>query len=232
MQDVIRMTYDVALCHLDEITKIWSLSHPDDLVIPSISSGWLIVDALYHPDDLPAVGISSGWVTANSLCHPDDKLFHFMSSGWLNWGWFLIRMSYGNVIMSSGWDSKFLFSTPRGGPSALPYFRTFLVVTRYYFVITSKKWTISFLERIIRFGLVTSYITVAAWAMFILWKHVITCPWPWYLLLYDDVIKWKHFPRYWPFVRGIHRSPVNSRHKCQWRGALMFFLSAPEQTVE
>ena len=23
---------------------------------------------------------------------------------------------------------------------------------------------------------------------------------------YDDVIKWKHFPRYWPFVRGIHRS--------------------------
>ena len=27
---------------------------------------------------------------------------------------------------------------------------------------------------------------------------------------HDDVIKWKHFPRYWPFVRGIHRSPVNS----------------------
>ena len=22
---------------------------------------------------------------------------------------------------------------------------------------------------------------------------------------YDDVIKWKHFPRNWPFVRGIHR---------------------------
>ena len=38
----------------------------------------------------------------------------------------------------------------------------------------------------------------------------------------DDVIKWKHFPRYWPFVRGIHRSPVNSTHKGQWRGALMF----------
>ena len=39
-----------------------------------------------------------------------------------------------------------------------------------------------------------------------------------------DVIKWKHFPRYWPFVRGIHRSPVNSPHKGQWRGALMFSL--------
>ena len=41
---------------------------------------------------------------------------------------------------------------------------------------------------------------------------------------HDDVIKWKHFPRYWPFVRGIHRSPVNSPHKGQWRGALMFCL--------
>ena len=28
--------------------------------------------------------------------------------------------------------------------------------------------------------------------------------------LHDDVIKWKHFPRYWPFVRGIHRSPMNT----------------------
>ena len=27
---------------------------------------------------------------------------------------------------------------------------------------------------------------------------------------HDDVIKWRQFPRYWPFVRGIHRSPVNS----------------------
>ena len=39
---------------------------------------------------------------------------------------------------------------------------------------------------------------------------------------HDDVIKWKHFPSNWPFVRGIHRSPVNSPHKGQWRGALMF----------
>ena len=30
------------------------------------------------------------------------------------------------------------------------------------------------------------------------------------------------FTRYWPFVRGIHRSPVNSHHKGQWRGVLMF----------
>ena len=36
--------------------------------------------------------------------------------------------------------------------------------------------------------------------------------------------RWKHFPRYWPLVQGIHRSLVNSPHKGQWRGALMFSL--------
>ena len=43
-------------------------------------------------------------------------------------------------------------------------------------------------------------------------------------IIHDDVIEWKHFPRYWPFVRGIHRPPVNSSHKGQWRRALMFSL--------
>ena len=41
---------------------------------------------------------------------------------------------------------------------------------------------------------------------------------------HNDVIKWKYFPRYWPFARGIHRSPANSPHKGQWNGALMFSL--------
>ena len=41
---------------------------------------------------------------------------------------------------------------------------------------------------------------------------------------HDDVMKWKHFPRNSPFVRGIHRSPVNSPHKGQWRGPPMFSL--------
>ena len=44
--------------------------------------------------------------------------------------------------------------------------------------------------------------------------------------VFDDVIKWKHFLRYWSFVRGIHRSPVNSPHKGQWRGALVFSLTS------
>ena len=33
-----------------------------------------------------------------------------------------------------------------------------------------------------------------------------------------------NFPCFWPFVRGIHRSPVNSPHSGQWRRALMFSL--------
>ena len=36
--------------------------------------------------------------------------------------------------------------------------------------------------------------------------------------------RYKKNPRYWPFVREIHRSPVNSPHQGQWRGALMFSL--------
>ena len=45
-----------------------------------------------------------------------------------------------------------------------------------------------------------------------------------FLSFHDDIIKWKHFLRYWPFVRGIHQSPANSLHKGQWHRALVFPL--------
>ena len=44
-------------------------------------------------------------------------------------------------------------------------------------------------------------------------------------VLYHDVVKWKYFPRYWPFVRGIHRSPVNSPHTEIWS----FLSASPEK---
>ena len=51
-----------------------------------------------------------------------------------------------------------------------------------------------------------------------------------YRTLHDDVIKWKHFPRYWHFVSGTNRSPVDSPHKGLWRGPgdaeLWCFISA------
>ena len=57
----------------------------------------------------------------------------------------------------------------------------------------------------------------SAWQLVACWCQQRDC-------LHDDVIKYKHFPRHWSFVRGIHRSPANSPHKGQWRGALMFSL--------
>ena len=47
-------------------------------------------------------------------------------------------------------------------------------------------------------------------------------------LAHDDVIKWKHFPGYWPFVRGIHRPLVNSRTKANDAELWCFRWSAPE----
>ena len=50
------------------------------------------------------------------------------------------------------------------------------------------------------------------------------------LIFHDDVIKWKNFPRYWPFVRGIHRSPVNT--KASDAELWCFIWPAPKQTAE
>ena len=65
-------------------------------------------------------------------------------------------------------------------------------------------------------------------------RHGIAIPWGWYsdslisctchCHAHHGIVKWKHFSRYWPFVRGVHRCPMNSPHKGQWRGTLMFSL--------
>ena len=89
----------------------------------------------------------------------------------------------------------------------LSYF-CFALFLKYYFNFHQKKFIRVFFYR---------RTFCKSWPF--LWQHChrITS-------MHDDVIKWKQFPRYWPFVRGIHRSPVNSPHKGQWRGALMFSL--------
>ena len=58
------------------------------------------------------------------------------------------------------------------------------------------------------------------WIIYIIFTHIIKAqvpPFPW-------CHQMETFLRYWHFVRGIHRSPVNSPHKGQWRGVLMFSL--------
>ena len=75
-----------------------AVSYPDDFW-----TQWYVIRITYHtlichPNHLAEIGISSGWVTT-----------------------MLFRMACASILKSSGWDSKFRFSTPRGGPSALPY---------------------------------------------------------------------------------------------------------------
>ena len=68
------------------------------------------------------------------------------------------------------------------------------------------------------------------------WKILITTPTSKFCLhclcgevthaCHYDVIKWKHFPRYLHFVRGIHRWPVSQAEL--W----CFLWSSPEPTIE
>ena len=46
--------------------------------------------------------------------------------------------------------------------------------------------------------------------------------------IHNDVIKWKHFPRYWSFVRGIHWSRWIPRTKTSDAELWCFLWSAPE----
>ena len=45
----------------------------------------------------------------------------------------------------------------------------------------------------------------------------------WEFKMHDDVIKWKHFPRNWPFVRGMHRSRWIPAQRPVTRGFDVFF---------
>ena len=48
------------------------------------------------------------------------------------------------------------------------------------------------------------------------------CGWQWEKTPQNDLIPWKLFSYYWPFVRGIHWSPADSFHKGQSFWILMF----------
>ena len=46
--------------------------------------------------------------------------------------------------------------------------------------------------------------------------------------IHDNVIKWKRFLRYWPFMRGVHRSTVISPQKASDAELWCFLSSVPE----
>ena len=53
-----------------------------------------------------------------------------------------------------------------------------------------------------------------------------------WIIGHDDVIRWKHFPRYWPYVRGIHRSLVSSHTKASDAELWCFLRSVPDYTID
>ena len=127
---------------------------------------------------------------------------------------------------------------PKSHNATVPYSIMLHIVTVNYTCVrisVTKRWIVRYLPNVL-WDLWVGYIVCSMYSigqnystqLFVAWLSpleavtisvsVATHCW------HDDVIKWKHFPRYWPFVRGIHRSPVNSLHKGQWRGVLMFSL--------
>ena len=92
----------------------------------------------------------------------------------------------------------------------------FYLKRRYLFwdrhQITSRQWKdVTRLESVVLSLYVAPILSIR-------WRWLYICDFN------DDVIKWKHFQRYWSFVRGVHWLPVNSLHKGQWRGVLTFSL--------
>ena len=113
-----------------------------------------------------------------------------------------------------------------------PVFTCILLCCRLHFVNNDVMCMMYYYRGLKMFALVSIFILskIAPYARgHVLWKDTSVCPCDSEAVdeadvIHDDVIKWKHFPRNRPFVRGIHRSPVNSPHKGQWRRALMFSL--------
>ena len=98
-----------------------------------------------------------------------------------------------------------------------------------------------------KFGMIKFNVAdVASWY----WKQILLIPlhcfvnthnskpeWYWLSKVFKGYVsyipcKCKHFPRDWPFVRGIHRSEVGSLTKASDAGLRSFLWSAPEQKVE
>ena len=52
------------------------------------------------------------------------------------------------------------------------------------------------------------------------------------ILSHDDVIKWQHFSRYWSFMRGNRRWPLDSLHNASDAELWCFLWSVLKQTIE
>ena len=62
------------------------------------------------------------------------------------------------------------------------------------------------------------------------WLYIISPQWN--DTSHDDIMKWKYFPHYRPFVRGIHQSLVDSLYKGPAMWNFLFFLCQPKLAVQ
>ena len=91
---LIQMSLANSLC-----SEIW-VNHPDALVQGGMPYSYDKRCNPISPGGLPEGNISYRWLMSNAVCHTDAIPYHHMSS---RWRWYLIQVSYGNVVMSSGW---------------------------------------------------------------------------------------------------------------------------------
>ena len=93
MQDIIRMTHNIALCHPDEIIY---LIHK--------SPGWLNYYQYLVRMTYVQWTMSSGWHTKlPEVIRMEKRNLNPKSPGWGSSWSYLIRMTYGHWSMSSGW---------------------------------------------------------------------------------------------------------------------------------
>ena len=162
-------------------------------------------------------------VTLTALCFRNNacqiNLVHYLAEGW---GEDINGINYS--VCKLYWNTWFAEITKFGAPIRIYSQRVHADPWHLYNWLLDKTWC-KFQRRVWKISVAGSMLLKAFWKFcgvpamlqFLLFLSSLSL-----FDRYDDVIKWKHFSPYWPFVRGIYRSPVNSLHKCQWRGALIF----------
>ena len=113
-----------------------------------------------------------------------------------------------------------------------------LMTSSWY--LTSSGWTSSAFRGIVLYGWIydnpmfchdINLVTFLSEGHIVAWRDTVNTVWwrfnavQYIMILHDGDIKWKHFPRYWPFVRGIHTKTSDAERWC-------FLWSASELTVE
>ena len=170
--------------------------------------------------------ISSGWLLDTAVCHPDDISYHHMSSGWLSPNRYLIRMSYDNVIMSSGWhrlpfvshpDEIVNFDFPHHAV-ALQRFRIFPCLSASSFNIGSSR-RIGSSGEALEVNRLTAVIEMAD-----ILKKKFSNAFIWAKLYHNPIAP---YPQWWTFYRRHFQI-----HFIQWQFSKFWFPSQRASNVE